>query len=98
MLERQDNQIPYRFIDIALFQVLCYHGDGTGAGAAGGTGDKQEGISFKEPFGGPDSIDDFIGVFFSYLGTKFVDFTDAMAAGFTTANEDSMAMVIANVG
>ncbi len=44
MLKGEDNKGIYRFIRIAFFYLLCQYGYCAGAGTAGGTGDKQEGI------------------------------------------------------
>jgi hypothetical protein len=98
MLEGKDNKVPYGFIDIAFFQVLGNYGNGARTGAASRTGDEQEGVRFKETLGGPDGIDNLIGVFLGYFGTEFVNFADAMAAGLATADENSVTMIIADTG
>jgi hypothetical protein len=95
VLEGEDDQVPYRFIDVAFFQVLRDDGDARSPSRRR-AGDEQEGVRLEEFLGGPDGVDDFIGVFLGDFGAQLVDLADAVAAGLAAADEDAVTMVVAD--
>jgi len=72
---------------------LCHYGYRAGAGAAGGTGDEQEGIRLKEPLGGSYRIDNLIGVFSGDFGAQLIYLAHSVAAGLAASDEDSVLII-----
>jgi len=44
-------------------------------------------------FGGPDGIEDLIGIFPGYFGAQFVYLADAVATGLASSDEESVLIV-----
>ncbi|MBA7605186.1 hypothetical protein ES703_12315 [subsurface metagenome] len=98
MLEGQDDEIIYRLIHIALFDILGDNGQCAGAGTPGRARDQQKCICVDEALAGPYRFNYLIAILFGDLGAQFVDLADAMSASLPSANKDAVLVIRLNAG